>query len=141
MSDTAARLAEYRRKREKAEAQAKRSEQVWNALTFAPFRRRLAASLVVSQEEQVKEDELGHEGEKKEGDEMHEVEEVGWTTLDWVILTVKVLDVYSILGQINLQVLAYASLQALFIKLEFGAVFFLASGVLFMWHSLENRKR
>ena len=72
---------------------------------------------------------------------MHEVEEVGWTTLDWVILTVKVLDVYSILGQIYLQVLAYASLQALFIKLEFGAVFFLASGVLFMWHSLENRKR
>ena len=141
MSDTAARLAEYRRKREKAEAQAKRSEQVWNALTFAPFRRRLAASLVVSQEEQVQEDELGHEGEKEEGDEMHEVEEVGWTTLDWVILTVKVLDVYSILGQINLQVLAYASLQALFIKLEFGAVFFLASGVLFMWHSLENRKR
>ena len=141
MSDTAARLAEYRRKREKAEAQAKRSEQVWNALTFAPFRRRLAASLVVSQEEQVQEDELGHEGEKKVGDEMHEVEEVGWTTLDWVILTVKVLDVYSILGQINLQVLAYASLQALFIKLEFGAVFFLASGVLFMWHSLENRKR
>ena len=141
MSDTAARLAEYRRKREKAEAQAKRSEQVWNALTFAPFRRRLAASLVVSQEEQVQEDELGHEGEKEEGDEMHEVEEAGWTTLDWVILTVKVLDVYSILGQINLQVLAYASLQALFIKLEFGAVFFLASGVLFMWHSLENRKR
>ena len=141
MSDTAARLAEYRRKREKAEAQAKRSEQVWNALTFAPFRRRLAASLVVSQEEQVQEDELGHEGEKEEGDEMHEVEEVGWTTLDWVILTVKVLDVYSILGQIYLQVLAYASLQALFIKLEFGAVFFLASGVLFMWHSLENRKR
>ena len=141
MSDTAARLAEYRRKREKAEAQAKRSEQVWNALTFAPFRRRLAASLVVSQEEQVQEDELGHEGEKEEGDEMHEVEEVGWTTLDWVILTVKVLDVYSIFGQIYLQVLAYASLQALFIKLEFGAVFFLASGVLFMWHSLENRKR
>ena len=87
MSDTAARLAEYRRKREKAEAQAKRSEQVWNALTFAPFRRRLAASLVVSQEEQVQEDELGHEGEKEEGDEMHEVEEAGWTTLDWVILT------------------------------------------------------
>ena len=141
MSDTAARLAEYRRKREKAEAQAKRSEQVWNALTFAPFRRRLAASLVVSQEEQIQEDELGHEGEKEEGDEMHEVEEVGWTTLDWGILTVKVLNVYSILGQINLQVLAYASLQALFIKLEFGAVFFLASGVLFMWHSLENRKR
>ena len=141
MSDTAARLAEYRRKREKAEAQAKRSEQVWNALTFAPFRRRLAASLVVSQEEQVQEDELGHEGEKEEGDEMHEVEEVGWTTLDWVILTVKVLNDYSILGQIYLQVLAYASLQALFIKLEFGAVFFLASGVLFMWHSLENRKR
>ena len=140
MSDTAARLAEYRRKREKAEAQAKRSEQVWNALTFAPFRRRLAASLVVSQEEQVQEDELGHEGEKEEGDEMH-VEEAGWTTLDWVILTVKVLNVYSILGQINLQVLAYTSLQALFIKLEFGAVFFLASGVLFMWHSLENRKR
>ena len=82
MSDTAARLAEYRRKREKAEAQAKRSEQVWNALTFAPFRRRLAASLVVSQEEQVQEDELGHEGEKEEGDEMHEVEEVGWTTLE-----------------------------------------------------------
>merc|ERR1711971_543682 len=50
-----------------------------------------------------------------------------WTKLDWVILAVKVL--------------VYASLQALFIKLEFGAVFFLASGVLFMWQSLENRKR
>ena len=85
MSDTAARLAEYRRKREEAEAAAKRSETVWNALTFAPLRRRLAATLAVSQEELA--DDLGHDEEEQE--EMQE-EEAGWATLDWVILAVKV---------------------------------------------------
>ena len=86
MSDTAARLAEYRRKREEAEAAAKRSETVWNALTFAPLRRRLAATLAVSQEELP--DDLGHDEEEQE--EMQEEEESGWATLDWVILAVKV---------------------------------------------------
>ena len=87
MSDTAARLAEYRRKREEAEAAAKRSETVWNALTFAPLRRRLAASLAVSQEELVDEGEPRQdEGEQEEMQE----EEAGWATLDWVILAVKV---------------------------------------------------
>lgn len=85
MSDTAARLAEYRRKREEAETQAKRSEAVWNALTLAPLRRRLAASLAVSHEEQL--DEREHE---EEGEEEAQEEEAGWTTLDWVILAVKV---------------------------------------------------
>ena len=89
MSDTAARLAEYRRKREEAEAQAKRSEAVWNALTFAPLRRRLAATLAVNQEDQqADEGELRVEGE--EGLEEMQEEEAGWSTLDWVILAVKV---------------------------------------------------
>ena len=89
MSDTAARLAEYRRKREEAEAQAKRSEAVWNALTFAPLRRRLAATLAVNQEyQQADEGELRLEGE--EGLEEMQEEEAGWSTLDWVILAVKV---------------------------------------------------
>ena len=89
MSDTAARLAEYRRKREEAEAQAKRSEAVWNALTFAPLRRRLAATLAVNQEDQqADEGELRLEGE--EGLEEMQEEEAGWSTLDWVILAVKV---------------------------------------------------
>ena len=89
MSDTAARLAEYRRKREEAEAQAKRSEAVWNALTFAPLRRRLAATLAVNQEDQqADEGELRLEGE--EGLEEIQEEEPGWSTLDWVILAVKV---------------------------------------------------
>ena len=87
MSDTAARLAEYRQKREEAEVAAKRSETVWNALTFAPLRRRLAASLAVSQEELVDEGEPRQdEGEQEEMQE----EEAGWATLDWVILAVKV---------------------------------------------------
>ena len=86
MSDTAARLAEYRRKREEAEVQAKRSEAVWNAFTLAPLRRRLAATLAVDQEEQL--DEREHEKEGEEG-EMQE-EDTGWTKLDWVILAVKV---------------------------------------------------
>ena len=85
MSDTAARLAEYRRKREEAEVQAKRSEAVWNAFTLAPLRRRLAATLAVSQEEQLDEREYEKEGEE----EMLE-EETSWTKLDWVILAVKV---------------------------------------------------
>ena len=147
MSDTAARLAEYRRKREEAEAQAKRSEAVWNALTFAPLRRRLAATLAVNQEDQqADEGELRLEGE--EGLEEIQEEEPGWSTLDWVILAVKVFKfsfnpwkMWKSVDNFNLQVLVYASLQALFIKLEFGAVFFLASGVLIMWQSLENRKR
>ena len=89
MSDTAARLAEYRRKREEAEAQAKRSEAVWNALTFAPLRRRLAATLAVNQEDQqADEGELRVEGE--EGLEEMQEKEAGWSTLDWVILAVKV---------------------------------------------------
>merc|ERR1712192_80247 len=103
--------------------QAKRSEAVWNAFTLAPLRRRLAATLAVDQEEQLDE----REHEKEDDEEDMQEEDTGWTKLDWVILAVKVL--------------VYASLQALFIKLEFGAVFFLASGVLFMWQSLENRKR
>ena len=123
MSETAARLAEYRRKKQEAETQAKRKEAFWNALTFAPFRRRLAASLAVAPEEKESNVIEGGEGEQ----DLEEEKEVIWTKLDWVILAVKVL--------------VYASLQVLFIKLEFGAVFFLASGVLFMWQSLENRKR
>ena len=87
MSDTAARLAEFRRKREEAEVAAKRSETVWNALTFAPLRRRLAASLAVSQEELVDEGEPRQDEEEQE--EMQE-EEAGWATLDWIILAVKV---------------------------------------------------
>ena len=98
MSDTAARLAEYRRKREEAEAQAKRSEAVWNALTFAPLRRRLAATLAVDEkDQQADEGQLGHEEEGLE--EMQEEEEADWTTLDWVILAVKVFNscrVYSL---------------------------------------------
>ena len=87
MSDTAARLAEYRRKREEAEVQAKRSEAVWNAFTLAPLRRRLAATLAVDQEEQL--DEREHEKEGEGEEEMLE-EETSWTKLDWVILAVKV---------------------------------------------------
>ena len=86
MSNTAARLAEYRRKREEAEAAAKRNEAFWNAFTLAPLRKRLVATLAVSQEEQ-QADELEDEPEE-EG--LEEIEEVGWTTLDWVILAVKV---------------------------------------------------
>ena len=122
MSDTAARLAEYRRKKQEAETQAKRKEALWNVLTFAPLRRRLAATLAVAPEEQ---ESIVVEGDGEQ--DLEEEKEVIWTKLDWVILAVKVL--------------VYVSLQVLFIKLEFGAVFFLASGVLFMWQSLENRKR
>ena len=123
MSDTAARLAEYRRKKQEAETQAKRKEALWNALTFAPLRRRLATTLAVAPEEE--ESNVVEGGEEEQ--DLEEEKEVFWTKLDWVILAVKVL--------------VYVSLQVLFIKLEFGAVFFLASGVLFMWQSLENRKR
>ena len=86
MSNTAARLAEYRRKREEAEAAAKRNEAFWNAFTLAPLRKRLVATLAVSQEEQ-QADELEDEPEEEC---LEEIEEVGWTTLDWVILAVKV---------------------------------------------------
>ena len=85
MSDTAARLAEYRRKREEAEAAAKRSEALWNTFTLAPLRRRLVATLAVSQEA----DEMGDEADQEGLEEMEE-EEAGWTALDWVILAVKV---------------------------------------------------
>ena len=67
MSDTAARLAEYRRKKQEAETQAKRKEALWNALTFAPLRRRLAASLAVAPQEQESNEVEGGEGEQELG--------------------------------------------------------------------------
>ena len=85
MSDTAARLAEYRRKKQEAETQAKRKEALWNALTFAPLRRRLAASLAVAPEEQESIVVEGGEGEQ----DLEEEKEVIWTKLNWVTRSLK----------------------------------------------------
>jgi hypothetical protein len=120
MGDAAARLAEYRLRRREEEQTAARSEAVWSTLTLQPLRRRLAARLEVAPED--------HRDEA-EGEEMGEEEEepVPWSRLDWAILAMKLL--------------IYGCLQILFIKLEFGAVFFLGSGVVALWWSLEDRKR
>ena len=120
MGDAATRLEEYRRQKREEEQKKERKEAFWDTVTLAPLRRRLAAS---------DPEPLEDEGEEEDGANIEEEEEedVKWTRLDWGILALKIL--------------MFVSLQTLFIKLEFGAVFFMAAGVVFMWWSLEDRKR
>ena len=100
------------------------------------LRRRLVASdpelLKYEEEDCVNTEEEEEDGANTEEDEdganiEEEERAVKWTSFNWVMLAIKIL--------------MYVFLQTLFVKLEFGTIFFMASGLAFMWCSLEDKNR
>jgi len=112
---TEQKLAEYRKRKDTEVDSQKRKEAWLSTLTLQPLRRRVATALTPTQSQDDPEDE----------DVDNEESERDW--LDWGILFLK-------FG-------LWLVFQALFVKLEFGAVFFIFSGLVFMYFNMGNRKR
>jgi len=118
MSDTKSKLEEYRKRKETEAEREVRKNAVWNALTLQPLRQRL-----ITRNDNV---ELKEANEDNNNDTFEEVENEEWTSIDWAIIAVKCL--------------VWVCLQVVFIKIEFGAVFFLFTGIFLMLTNMGKRK-
>eukprot|EP00090_Calanus_glacialis_P034981 TRINITY_DN5958_c0_g1_i1.p1 TRINITY_DN5958_c0_g1~~TRINITY_DN5958_c0_g1_i1.p1 ORF type:complete len:165 (-),score=39.41 TRINITY_DN5958_c0_g1_i1:66-560(-) len=123
MSDTKAKLEEYRKRKQAEEGRDAKKNAIWSALTLQPLRQRFTRSVSrpgiqdISDNEENSEDVDGVTPE----DEI-----VEWTRIDWGILAVKIL--------------VWVCLQVVFVKIEFGAVFFLFTGIFLMLTNMGKKK-
>jgi len=122
MSDTKAKLEEYRKRKQAEEGRKAKKNAIWSALTLQPLRQRFTRSDSRPESQDI----YDNNEHSEEVDVAPEVENVEWTSLDWGILTVKVL--------------VWVCLQVVFVKIEFGAVFFLFTGIFLMLTNMGKRK-
>lgn len=122
MSDTKAKLQEYRKRKQIEEDREARKNALWNYLTLNPIRKRLNTNTSFTNNVTAESKETLEECES----EKENIDQI-WSTLDWVILTVKLS--------------VWICLQVVFIKIEFGAVFFLFSCIFLMLSNLGKRKK
>ena len=130
---TSDKLEQYRRNKQVEEAKEARKELFWNTITLQPLRRRIAPDLRAETEQSSKEEE----------EETECSETLPWTRLDWAIIFIKFLvwvcmQVRGLLTHWPSFTLSHH--QVIFIKIEFGAVFFLVSAILLMTSNLGKRK-
>ena len=117
-------LEEYRRKKLQAESQENRKQFLWDLVTLQPVRRRF----VGNNRSEATVDDSGDKTDNDEPDTEDSEEEIRpWTSIDWAICFVKFL--------------VWMCLQVIFVKIEFGSVFFLVSCILFMTSNLGKRKK
>ena len=132
MTSTSERLQQYRQRKEEQQVKEARKELFWNTITLQPLRRRIVPD--------------NHLGENSPGQEDGEEPEVKTprTKLDWAIIFIKFL--VWVCMQVTetflpgLKILNFVSIQVIFVKIEFGAVFFLLSCILLMTSNLGKRK-
>ena len=117
--ETKDKLEKYRKKKLQEEAQSNRRQYLWDIVTLQPLRRNLGRNV-----EQVPVIEEDHDESNEDADEDNSKDR-RWTKIDWAILFVKVL--------------VWASMQMIFVKIEFGSVFFLVSCILLMTSNLGKR--
>lgn len=122
MSDTKAKLQEYRKRKQIEEDREARKNALWNYLTLNPIRKRFNTNTSFTNNVTAESKETLEECES----EKENIDQI-WSTLDWVILTVKLS--------------VWICLQVVFIKIEFGAVFFLFSCIFLMLSNLGKRKK
>ena len=130
---TSDKLDQYRRNRREEEAKEARKELFWNTITLQPLRRRMVPDLRPETDPSSKEEE----------EEAECSETPPWTRLDWAIILIKCLVWVCIQVRVLLalcQSFTQSRLQVIFIKIEFGAVFFLVSAILLMTSNLGKRK-
>jgi len=125
MADTKAKLEEYRRRKQVEEAKQAKKEAFWSVLTLQPLRQRLARSSNQDQDDLINVvDE--HNEPTLDGDVQPDDEKVEWSSIDWAIFAVKFL--------------VWVCLQVVFVKIEFGAVFFLFTCIFLMLKNMGKRK-
>jgi len=124
MSDTKSKLEEYRRRKQTEEGREAKKSAIWNALTLQPLRQRLTASN--SNEEVQKVSDSTDVSEEAELISPEEEAKVEWTAIDWAIVAIKVL--------------VWVCLQVVFVKIEFGAVFFLFTCIFLMLTNMGKRR-
>ena len=118
--ETKDKLEKYRKKKLQEEAQNNRRQYLWDIVTLQPLRRNLGSSNV----EQVPDSDLNEDCDENIEDDDNSKQR-RWTKIDWAILFVKIL--------------VWASMQMIFVKIEFGSVFFLVSCILLMTSNLGKR--
>eukprot|EP00092_Neocalanus_flemingeri_P038308 GFUD01041703.1.p1 GENE.GFUD01041703.1~~GFUD01041703.1.p1 ORF type:complete len:168 (+),score=40.38 GFUD01041703.1:82-585(+) len=126
MSDTKSKLEEYRKRKQAEENKEANKNAVWSALTLQPLRRRLTTR--INNQENQDPTEVENNLEVSDDAEIVQAEEetVEWTAIDWGILAVKFL--------------VWICLQVVFVKIEFGAIFFLFTGVFLMLTNMGRKK-
>lgn len=119
--ETKDKLEKYRKKKLQEEAQNNRRQYLWDIVTLRPLRRNIGSRV-----EQVPDNDHNIEGNDEIVEEDDDnSKERRWTKIDWAILFVKIL--------------VWASMQMIFVKIEFGSVFFLVSCILLMTSNLGKR--
>ena len=118
--ETKDKLEKYRKKKLQEEAQKDRRQYLWDIVTLQPLRRNLSNNVVEPVAESENDDEHNDDSENDDNSK-----ERRWTRIDWAIFCVKVL--------------VWASMQMIFVKIEFGSVFFLVSCILLMTSNLGRR--
>jgi len=125
MSDTKAKLEAYRKRKKADEEKEAKKKAVWNALTLQPLRQRLTANNNEEKEDGSLEQE-NLENDTSEDLEIDDESDEEWKPIDWAILVVKFM--------------VWLCLQVVFVKIEFGAVFFLFTGVFLMLTNMSKRR-
>jgi len=111
-------LAEFRAKKREALEKEARQKQLWDLVTFAPLRRRWSESKVRSEQEEVVQD----EDEEEDLDEEQER-----TSIDWLILAVKIL--------------LWSLCFYLAVLLEFGLVYLVTSAFALFYLGTGKRRK
>jgi len=119
--ETKNKLEEYRKKKLEEEIQSSRRQLIWDLVTLQPVRRNLTRNKKADESEEKDENKPP---EDQEDDE--ETKDRTWSRIDYAIFFVKFL--------------VWACIQMIFVKIEFGAVFFIVSCILFMTSNLGKRK-
>ena len=136
--ETKNKLEEYRQKKAKEEAQSSRRQFIWDIVTLQPIRRNLSRN-------KTNEENRDKHGNKPPNDDAIDDEEIKdrtWTRIDYAIFFVKLLVwacIQVLFPPMMKSIVSSTTLQMIFVKIEFGSVFFIVSCILFMTSNLGKR--